>query len=616
MACEIPCDGTAMDAGVADALTALYGTPQFACEPTVCDNDQNGLVDVTQVQLLDFILANPGFSSYCCVRAAWDANGDVVQGWLSAANTDLFSILSQGTFQTLFTGLATDGSSWMIDAMVGVLAQYGVTANVADLDRSAAQYLAADGDADLDGVCNLAEYNAMGGDAEAYLLAAIDPSTAINGGGCFPPCFSDPFEGEGGGEDTTPPEITVLGSDPVTVECNFMYLDEGAIAYDETDGDITEQIVVDNPVNTSIPNTYIVTYNVSDAAGNPAVAKTRTVYVADTRAPVITLLGDAEVTVECGAEYTDAGVLAADECDGDMSAQIQVTGAVNTAAPGTYTLTASVSDSAGNAAEPATRTIHVVDTQAPVLTLLGDPEVTLECGGEYTDEGVAAMDVCDGDISGQIQVTGEFNPAAPGTYVLTAMVPDGSGNEAEPVTRTIHVQDTQIPTITLTGESTVTVPCGAYYTDAGATAWDSCAGDITSLIQGESNVDTSLGGEYHVTFTVSDPSGNAAAPVVRTVIVDCSFHKADQDHNGQISISELLRVIQLYNSGGYHCDAAGEDGYAPGPPGDTSCAFHSSDYAPADWSIGISELLRIIQFYNSGGYHPCAEGEDGYCPGV
>ncbi|HOQ33590.1 MAG TPA: PASTA domain-containing protein, partial [Candidatus Hydrogenedens sp.] len=94
-------------------------------------------------------------------------------------------------------------------------------------------------------------------------------------------------------------------------------------------------------------------------------------------------------------------------------------------------------------------------------------------------------------------------------------------------------------------------------------------------------------------------------------------HSADQDGDGQISLSELLRIIQFFNYGAYHCDSFGEDGYAPGP-GDQSCHPHASDYNPSDWNISLSELLRLIQFFNSGGYHPCPEdpeSEDGYCPG-
>ncbi len=97
------------------------------------------------------------------------------------------------------------------------------------------------------------------------------------------------------------------------------------------------------------------------------------------------------------------------------------------------------------------------------------------------------------------------------------------------------------------------------------------------------------------------------------------YHTADQDHNNLISLSELLRVIQFFNSNGYHCEAGTEDDYAPGP-GNTNCTPHASDYMPQNWLIGLSELLRVIQFFNSGGYHDCSDitppTEDGYCPGL
>ncbi len=99
--------------------------------------------------------------------------------------------------------------------------------------------------------------------------------------------------------------------------------------------------------------------------------------------------------------------------------------------------------------------------------------------------------------------------------------------------------------------------------------------------------------------------------------VEDEFLTADQDQDNLISLSELLRVIQFFNSGGYHCEAGTEDGYAPGP-GDETCAPYDSDYNPQDWEISLSELLRVIQFFNSGGYHACpGEGtEDGFCPGL
>jgi len=91
-------------------------------------------------------------------------------------------------------------------------------------------------------------------------------------------------------------------------------------------------------------------------------------------------------------------------------------------------------------------------------------------------------------------------------------------------------------------------------------------------------------------------------------------HTGDQNGDGIISLSELLRVIQFFNSSGYGCNDGTEDGYAPNGL-DQGCTPHSSDYNPMDWRINLSELLRLIQFFNSGAYHPCLGSEDGYCPG-
>ena len=92
-----------------------------------------------------------------------------------------------------------------------------------------------------------------------------------------------------------------------------------------------------------------------------------------------------------------------------------------------------------------------------------------------------------------------------------------------------------------------------------------------------------------------------------------SIHSADVSQDGQISLSELLRVIQFYNSPGYSCAGETEDGYIP-RDGDRTCQPHDSDYSPQDWSIGLSELLRLIQLYNSDRYRIDKDSEDGFSP--
>lgn len=95
-----------------------------------------------------------------------------------------------------------------------------------------------------------------------------------------------------------------------------------------------------------------------------------------------------------------------------------------------------------------------------------------------------------------------------------------------------------------------------------------------------------------------------------------NYHSADTSKNWAIELSELLRVIQLYNAREYHCEEGTEDGYGPFS-GERNCSPHKADYQPQDWKIQLNELLRVIQFFNfpAGSYHPADGTEDGYAPG-
>ncbi|HDP34780.1 MAG TPA: DUF5011 domain-containing protein, partial [Candidatus Hydrogenedentes bacterium] len=304
--------------------------------------------------------------------------------------------------------------------------------------------------------------------------------------------------------DTTAPVITLLGSDPETVECGDAYADAGATAADVCDGDLTVGIVVGgDAVDTGTVGAYVITYNVSDASTNAAVEVTRTVNVVDTTAPVITLLGDAVVDVECGDAYTDAGATAADVCDGDLTAGIVVTDPVNPSAAGSYTVFYNVSDTASNAAVEVTRVVNVVDTTVPVITLLGNDPETVECGVAYVDAGATAADVCDGDLTAAIVVANPVDTGVLGAYTITYNVSDASTNAAVEATRIVNVVDTTAPVITLLGDAVVDVECGNAYVDAGATAFDDCDGDLTgSIVVGGDAVDTGVLGAYTITYNV------------------------------------------------------------------------------------------------------------------
>ena len=117
------------------------------------------------------------------------------------------------------------------------------------------------------------------------------------------------------------------------------------------------------------------------------------------------------------------------------------------------------------------------------------------------------------------------------------------------------------------------------------------------------------------TVQIVGTSGNFTTAPCKIKVKPCP-HVGDLNDDGVISLGELLRVIQFFNSNGIQCDPESEDGFSPGQ-GDTDCVPHSSDYNPQDWRIALNELLRFIQFFNAGGCYPCPEEEteDGFCIG-
>ena len=82
-------------------------------------------------------------------------------------------------------------------------------------------------------------------------------------------------------EDSVAPVITLTGDATINLTVGDpAYVDEGATATDNVDGDITPNITVGgDTVDTAVAGTYTITYNVSDAAGNAAAEVTRTVNV-------------------------------------------------------------------------------------------------------------------------------------------------------------------------------------------------------------------------------------------------------------------------------------------------------------------------------------------------
>ena len=316
-------------------------------------------------------------------------------------------------------------------------------------------------------------------------------------------------------EDTTPPTLSLTGDTSVTISVGTTYNDEGATCEDTVDGTIIPT-VVSNTVDTTQVGNYAVTYSCTDAANNSATQVSRTVIVEDTTPPTLSLTGDTSVTISVGTTYNDEGATCEDTVDGTIIPTV-VSNTVDTTQVGNYAVTYSCTDAANNSATQVSRTVIVEDTTPPTLSLTGDTSVTISVGTTYNDEGATCEDTVDGTIIPTV-VSNTVDTTQVGNYAVTYSCTDAANNSATQVSRTVIVEDTTPPELTLTGSSSVTIEAGDSYSDDGAECTDTVDGTITPTKTFD-NVDTSQVGSYTVTYSCVDVATNTVT-VSRTVIVE------------------------------------------------------------------------------------------------
>lgn len=322
--------------------------------------------------------------------------------------------------------------------------------------------------------------------------------------------------------DTTAPIINIDGANPYQIQQGscLPFIDPGATATDGCAGSVAVTRSISGPngltaVDNNVPGTYTITYTATD--GTLSATATRTVLVGNFPAdeidqpstsgpPTITLNGDHQMTVECGS-FVDPGATA-NVCGGTVP--VTVSGTVESH-PGTYTLTYRATS--GGQTSEATRIVTVEDTTRPVITLSGPNPMQVECHTAFTDPGATATDACAGSVP--VTVSGSVDPNTPGTYTLTYSATDGI-NPPSQVTRTVNVVDTKGPDITINGANPATVECHTSYTDAGATAFDTCL-NASIPVTPSGSVDVNTPGTYIITYTATD--GARSSTKTRTVNV-------------------------------------------------------------------------------------------------
>lgn len=194
----------------------------------------------------------------------------------------------------------------------------------------------------------------------------------------------------------------------------------------------------------------------------------------DKNNPVITINGSSSITIEAGSTYNDQGATATDVEDGNITDKISTTSTVLTNILGTYNVTYTVSDYIGNSVT-AVRTVRVVDTTPPVITLKGSNPASAALGYSYTDAGVTVTDNYDSSLTATS--TGTVDTSVIGSYTITYNATDSNGNIATAVTRTVNVAEFTSYAYTMTNRLPVYGITGAVYPPTGWTGIQNASGD-------------------------------------------------------------------------------------------------------------------------------------------
>ncbi|MDA7533766.1 DUF5011 domain-containing protein, partial [Verrucomicrobia bacterium] len=249
---------------------------------------------------------------------------------------------------------------------------------------------------------------------------------------------------------------------------------------------------------------------IGEPASLPTHWELRDGYLVDVTSPTLSLIGPQQLTHQFGTEYIDRGATATD--NEGFAIEVIAGGAVDGMMAGVYEIEYTATDDSGNISS-IIRTITVVDTIAPTLSLNGSPKVVHEAGVEYVDSGATAIDNVDGVLN--VVVTEQIDVMTVGDYQIQYTATDNSGNIGS-VTRIVTVEDNTAPTIQLIEGSPNVVEVGQLYSDPGVIALDSIDGNPSVSVEISGNAEAVSDGEYKslvvepfaLIYTATDKAGN------------------------------------------------------------------------------------------------------------
>lgn len=372
--------------------------------------------------------------------------------------------------------------------------------------------------------------NGVPGDSCTFTVKVLDTPA---------PTISCPADKIATDTDSSGDETVAVGTPTFTASGG------GTVAGVRSDSSAAEPKALNDPYPTGLTT---ITWTVTDADGRTASCTQRvnvnsSACGTDTQTPTIT--APADVTVGTGAINPGCTVTLDDELgqpevEDNCAVTVTITGAPagNNFAPGTYTLTYTAKDGAGNHASD-TQVVTVVDDTPPIIAAPPDAAYTClnnvpaananqargpvvgpdgqfvrDTNGELVFSGPPFENCGTVNVSVSESATGVGSAASPRVITRTFTASDNHGNSSS-AAQTITVTDPTPPTVALNGAASVTVECHTSFTDPGATASDNC-GAASVAVTGSVNVN--VPGIYTLTYTATDGVGNTAS-VQRTVTV-------------------------------------------------------------------------------------------------
>lgn len=215
--------------------------------------------------------------------------------------------------------------------------------------------------------------------------------------------------------------------------------------------------------------------------------------------PFFKLKGKREITLEVNNEYKENGYLT-------NAKVLEVSNNINTSKLGTYTVLYKYKKY--NKIKETIRVVNIVDKTPPELDLIGNLEIN-NCSKSYQEEGYAAFDNYDGDLTQKVE-----KEIKDGKIIYRVK---DSSNNITTKERTFSNIDKEGPVIKLNGSS-VNLKINNKYVEQGYTVTDNCDDDLTSKVEITNNININKEGTYEVIYKVKDKSGNESKEVRKVTV--------------------------------------------------------------------------------------------------